>query len=77
MLQEIRDLYELEMLWTLGPEYDDQFHRITQYQATVANPVLPTEEELEELQRDMPVDEGYSVVIENESPLELSDDKRI
>ena len=77
MLQEIRDLYELEMLWTLGPEYDDQFHRIIQYQATVANPVLPTKEELEELQRHMSADKGYSPVIENESPLELSDDKKI
>ena len=64
-MEEARELYELEMLWTLGPEYDNQYHRISQYQANVVQPVDLTEEELLEYEGAIQSQaiEGYSVVI--------------
>ncbi|XP_072034968.1 uncharacterized protein [Amphiura filiformis] len=79
MLPETRELYELEMLWTLGPKYDDQYHRISQYQANVLNPTMPTQNELDELVADASQQEGYSVVIlnEGENEVEIPDDQKI
>ncbi|XP_063956055.1 uncharacterized protein LOC129259541 [Lytechinus pictus] len=32
MSEETREFYELEKLWTLGPEYDDQLRRMKEYE---------------------------------------------
>ena len=33
MIPEVREKYELEKLWSLGPRYDDQFQRALQLMA--------------------------------------------
>lgn len=35
MSEETREFYELEKLWTLGPEYDDQLRRLKEHEIKV------------------------------------------
>ncbi|XP_071943138.1 mitochondrial assembly of ribosomal large subunit protein 1-like isoform X2 [Antedon mediterranea] len=37
MLEETREIYELEKLWTLGPEFDDQSQRMNVYDMRMFN----------------------------------------
>ncbi|XP_033101374.1 uncharacterized protein LOC117104623 [Anneissia japonica] len=37
MLEEAREIYELEKLWTLGPEFDDQSQRMNVYEMRMFN----------------------------------------
>lgn len=49
MSEEMRELYELEKLWLLGPEYDDHLQRLLRHQESLRQALSqPLEETGEE-----------------------------
>lgn len=52
MSEEMRELYELEKLWLLGPEYDDHFQRLLRHQESLRQALSQSLEETGEEEMD-------------------------
>lgn len=59
MTEDVRDLYELEKLWLLGPEYDDHMERIKKYQESVKQAMaVPSDENIQQDEMELGVDDS-------------------